>query len=1035
MPFRPPVLRLASLVASALLVFSGCDCGRECTVNTDCPEQGQVCDQGVCKDSGDAGQHCSPACPATQFCDLSSLTCKNCDGTFQTGTQINRGCLATQPVCDTAANGGLGQCRNCAPTPGTGGSDLGCGGTTPICDPSGNSGSGVCVTCSARGGCGNGRVCDTSVIGGACKTCLVSTDAGVAPGCTAVEPVCVVSGTTQSCKVCTAAAGCTGGTICDPTANLGKGQCDFCRPSTDGGAAPGCTAFDPVCDTARDGGFGGCIVCNAGAGCGAPLICDSASNGGVGTCKNCFDGSGSTDPGCNSGSPVCNTAGAGGLGACVGCLASADCTTPPNLVCDTAANLCKVCLLGPPQQGCGTTQVCDPLANGGQGACLGCTGDPDCALPDGGASFTPFCRTAPPPGTCVECITSPNCADPARPACNANNVCGCAVNADCAGNAAKPVCDSAANSGNGACVQCTPTQGCGPSAPFCSNNVCICRDNSDCSVGQECLGSPATCQNVDLSGPQGAIGFYADAGTGALNLIVDGAYITYFKPAIGTFVSDPPGFFVQAQASGPGMYVATDPVLIAADGGSLAVGDRIQFTVLNKANVGTTGMTAVMLADGGSAVSGMTVLSTNHPVLSLSTSTPAGLVSDISAAADLVSNLPKYQARVVSITGGLDGGFVGAGTNHLGALFATPGLPAGTGQQLRMPDTLVTQLELSQGCRLTLTHGPVWRFTATAQPSAYSASDITGVVCPGPKVVSADSLSLTTVEVAFNRNIGAASVAPGDFSIPGLTVSGATVSGTKVVLTVDAQTPDQAYTVTVTGVTDTLGDPNDLTANTYTFRGYVGPQTGIIINEVDYDQPSTDTTEFVELANIGASPISLGGLQVLLVNGGNTATPRREYQRYRLDGVTDGTNPVLTLPPGGVIVLGSTLVTAALPAGTLRMTIKANSATPDSNIIQNGGIAAAPESDGLGIIHYATGTLMDALFYETSTQSSVFNIATGVGDVALDFAETARAPLEDPGNVAGSLERKKSGAPAAPQDTNDNSADFQLTTAPTAGTL
>ncbi|HYV49592.1 MAG TPA: hypothetical protein VFA20_32255, partial [Myxococcaceae bacterium] len=188
------------MTASAVLTFAGCNCGRECTVSTDCPNAGQVCDQGVCKDGPDGGQSCNPACPASQFCDTATLVCRNCDGTFPSGSGVNRGCTTGTPICDTSANGGIGQCRSCAPT-GTGGAaDPGCGGQFPVCDPTRNTGLGSCVTCTGRGGCGNGRVCDTAVDGGSCKTCIPSTDGGVALGCTAPEPVCVVAGATQSCK-------------------------------------------------------------------------------------------------------------------------------------------------------------------------------------------------------------------------------------------------------------------------------------------------------------------------------------------------------------------------------------------------------------------------------------------------------------------------------------------------------------------------------------------------------------------------------------------------------------------------------------------------------------------------------------------------------------------------------------------------------------------------------------------------------------------------------------------------------------------
>ena len=43
--------------------------------------------------------------------------------------------------------------------------------------------------------------------------------------------------------------------------------------------------------------------------------------------------------------------------------------------------------------------------------------------------------------------------------------------------------------------------------------------------------------------------------------------------------------------------------------------------------------------------------------------------------------------------------------------------------------------------------------------------------------------------------------------------------------------------------------------------------TTLVINEVDYDQPSTDTAEFLELKNVSGSAIDLDPYTVELVNG------------------------------------------------------------------------------------------------------------------------------------------------------------------------
>ena len=41
----------------------------------------------------------------------------------------------------------------------------------------------------------------------------------------------------------------------------------------------------------------------------------------------------------------------------------------------------------------------------------------------------------------------------------------------------------------------------------------------------------------------------------------------------------------------------------------------------------------------------------------------------------------------------------------------------------------------------------------------------------------------------------------------------------------------------------------------------------LVINEVDYDQPSTDTAEFIELQNVGADAVELSDFTLELING------------------------------------------------------------------------------------------------------------------------------------------------------------------------
>ena len=98
-----------------------------------------------------------------------------------------------------------------------------------------------------------------------------------------------------------------------------------------------------------------------------------------------------------------------------------------------------------------------------------------------------------------------------------------------------------------------------------------------------------------------------------------------------------------------------------------------------------------------------------------------------------------------------------------------------------------------------------------------------------------------------------------------LTGSGASAQAT---VTVPAGQTSKSFTFvnaapsgTVT-VTATFGGTTS-TANITVQTG----GTHLVINEIDYDMPSTDNAEFIELYNPGATAVSLAGKKLLLVNG------------------------------------------------------------------------------------------------------------------------------------------------------------------------
>jgi hypothetical protein len=131
--------------------------------------------------------------------------------------------------------------------------------------------------------------------------------------------------------------------------------------------------------------------------------------------------------------------------------------------------------------------------------------------------------------------------------------------------------------------------------------------------------------------------------------------------------------------------------------------------------------------------------------------------------------------------------------------------------------------------------------------------------------------------------------------------------------------------------------------------------TDLIINEIDYDQPSTDTEEFIEILNPTTAPINLNGYQLELVNG--TGGGASIYNTIALPNVD--------------LAAGDYYVVCGDPALVPNCDLDAS---PDTNLIQNG----APDAVGL---RNPTGALADTVSYE--------------GDTGAPYTEGSGAGLED----------------------------------------
>ena len=154
--------------------------------------------------------------------------------------------------------------------------------------------------------------------------------------------------------------------------------------------------------------------------------------------------------------------------------------------------------------------------------------------------------------------------------------------------------------------------------------------------------------------------------------------------------------------------------------------------------------------------------------------------------------------------------------------------------------------------------------------------------------------------------------------------------------------------------------------------------TTVVINEVDYDQASTDTAEFLELKNVSGAAIDLDTYTVQLVNG--NAGGAAVYDAIDL--------PPVTLAPGDYYVIcanAGTVANCDLDDG------------PDTNFIQNG------DPDAIGLRNGAT--LVDALSYG--------------GSSGAPYTEGSGAGIVDNPTGTNGLSRCPDGT-----DTDVNNADF-----------
>jgi hypothetical protein len=453
-----------------------------------------------------------------------------------------------------------------------------------------------------------------------------------------------------------------------------------------------------------------------------------------------------------------------------------------------------------------------------------------------------------------------------------------------------------------------------------------------------------------------------------LSLSIDGARVTYVKPAVGTEAA---GFYLQADPTGPALLVAVDPTTLTPPA---AVGDRVQLTVTSMADAG--------LAREALAITNYLRVSSGNDV--------TALIQDVSDAGDLVSNITGYESELTRTSGTLTGGLGASGTGFLSAAFSTNGVPSDVNLTLRLPQTVTDALDLAQGCAVTVT-APMGRFNNKVEVSGWAAADVAVASCPNPKVGLATAPTATSAIVTFDRRLdGATLLADGSqfTGDQGLTISAATLSGPKqVTLTTSTQAMNTTYTLTVNGTLhDLYGSGCVAPNNTTTFAGPGACMPSEVVISQVYggggNSGAPYKNDFIELHNRSGSPQAIGGWSV---------------QYASATGTTWQTTPI----PAGTMLAGGAYFLIAETSGANGVALP----TPDAS----GSINLSGTAGKVALVSSATALT-------GSCPAGVVDFV-GFGTTANCFEGTAATPA--PSNTT-SVQRATNGC----GDTNMNSTDF-----------
>jgi cysteine-rich repeat protein len=182
-----------------------------------------------------------------------------------------------------------------------------------------------------------------------------------------------------------------------------------------------------------------------------------------------------------------------------------------------------------------------------------------------------------------------------------------------------------------------------------------------------------------------------------------------------------------------------------------------------------------------------------------------------------------------------------AGGNYVSIGANTAGLAGRADVQFRINNSLQDALYIENTCEFTVTGVPLVRYGGNSQYTPTRLAEIEVHRCPATGVTSKNTLSATTLEIGFRRNLRPETVAATDFMIsfdrliPQLEISAAEVQrGRFILLTTAPQIEGRRYELR------RIGDVHDLTGrnvvlNTRPAEIFLGyrPPARLLINEVN----------------------------------------------------------------------------------------------------------------------------------------------------------------------------------------------------------